>query len=302
MKYTVIGTGAIGGYYGGKLARAGLEVNFLARSDYEHIKQKGLQIDSVYGDFHLNNVNVFSSAGEMPETDAVIISLKTTSNRELKNIISPLVKAGTAILVLQNGLGMEEEIQKDFPDAAVIGGMCFICSQKRGHGHIVHMDEGSVNFSPLNEKHSVLMKNIIDDFEKAEIKASYTENLKSARWGKLLWNIPFNGLSVVLNANTSEIMNSEYATSIARMILEEVMEGAEACGCTLHPDSPERILKFTRKMVPYDPSMKLDFDSRRELEIEYIYRNPIKEAEKHGVKLPLIKMLADQLSFINSRF
>jgi len=302
MKYTVIGTGAIGGYYGAMLQKGGIEVDFLARSDFGHIKEHGLRIDSVGGDFLLDKVNVYSSNTELPDTDVIIVSLKTTSNKDLKNIISPAVKENTVILVMQNGLGMEEEISEIFPLARVIGCMCFICSQKHGDGHIVHLDKGSVNFAPLNEEDMPIVEKLQSDFLKAGIEASSSSDLRTSRWSKLLWNIPYNGLSVVLNSNTREIMNSSYGTSLARRLMEEVVRGAEACGCSLPEESIERSLHFTKIMTPYDPSMKLDFDNKRQMEVEYIYRRPMEEAKNNGVELHLIKMLADQLSFINEQF
>ena len=107
--YTVIGTGAVGGYYGGRLAENGRTVNFLARSDYRQIRDNGIRVDSPRGNFHLKDVSVYEKAKELPPADVLLIALKTTSNKMLRNLISPILTENTAILVLQNGLGMEDE-------------------------------------------------------------------------------------------------------------------------------------------------------------------------------------------------
>jgi len=170
MKYTVLGTGAVGGYYGARLQKSGLDVDFLARSDYSVIKERGLRIDSCQGDFVLDRVNVYSSAEELPPTDVILVSLKTTANDKLAELLRPVVKKGTVILILQNGLGMEEEVSALFPEAVVLGGMCFICSQKRGDGHIVHLDKGSISAAPLREEGRDLLMKIQDDFQKAGVE------------------------------------------------------------------------------------------------------------------------------------
>jgi len=297
MKYTVLGTGAVGGYYGARLQKSGLDVDFLARSDYSVIKERGLRIDSCQGDFVLDRVNVYSSAEELPPTDVILVSLKTTANDKLAELLRPVVKKGTVILILQNGLGMEEEVSALFPEAVVLGGMCFICSQKRGDGHIVHLDKGSISAAPLREEGRDLLMKIQDDFQKAGVEMTLLDDLKTARWNKLLWNIPYNGLSVVLEADTAQIMKSPHGHNLAKTLMEEVIRGGEACGCTFPPGSIENMLEYTRVMTPYEPSMKLDFDLGRRMELEYMYRRPLKAAAERGVSLPHIAMLADQLAF-----
>jgi 2-dehydropantoate 2-reductase len=301
MKYTVLGTGAVGGYYGARLQKSGLEVDFLARSDYSSIKEKGLRIDSCQGDFVLDRVNVYSSAEELPTTDVILVALKTTANDKLEELLRPVVKKGTAILILQNGLGMEEEVSVLFPEAVVLGGMCFICSQKRGDGHIVHLDKGSISAAPLREKDRDLLRTIQGDFQSAGVKMALLDDLTTARWNKLLWNIPYNGLSVVLDADTAQIMASPHGCRLAKTLMEEVIRGGEACGSTFPDGSIENMLEYTRIMTPYEPSMKLDFDMGRRMELEYMYRRPLKAALERGVALPYIAMLADQLAFREER-
>ncbi|MBN2628380.1 MAG: putative 2-dehydropantoate 2-reductase [Spirochaetales bacterium] len=297
MKYTVLGTGAVGGYYGARLQKSGLDVDFLARSDYSVIKERGLRIDSCQGDFVLDRVNVYSSAEELPPTDVILVSLKTTANDKLAELLRPVVKKGTVILILQNGLGMEEEVSDLFPEAVVLGGMCFICSQKKGDGYIVHLDKGSISAAPLREEDRDLLMKIQDDFQKAGVEMTLLDDLKTARWNKLLWNIPYNGLSVVLDADTAQIMKSPHGYNLAKTLMEEVIRGGEACGCSFPEGSVDTMLEYTRIMTPYEPSMKLDFDRGRRMELEYMYRRPLKAAAERGVSLPHIAMLADQLAF-----
>ena len=104
MKYAVIGTGAVGGYYGGRLANAGLDVHFLMHSDYEYVRKYGLQVDSCDGSFHLDSPNVYASTADMPKADVVIVALKTTRNHLLKELLPPLLHEETLVLLIQNGI------------------------------------------------------------------------------------------------------------------------------------------------------------------------------------------------------
>lgn len=297
MNYTILGTGAIGGYYGSKLQKAGIDVNFIARSDYQYIKDNGLKISSIDGDFTLPKVSVFNSVDETPMADVVIVSTKTTSNSMLPKLLKPIIKDGTIILVLQNGMGMEEELQKAFPQAKIIGGMCFICSQKLSDGHIGHFDQGTISAVPFNVEDMDLLKLLQEDFTVAGIKFSVFENLIEQRWKKLMWNIPFNSLSVILNADTGEIMNNANSLSIAKKLMLEVVEGAKSQGCNIEA-MVEVMINVTYKMTPYKPSMRVDYDFNRPLEIEYMFENPIAIAKANGVEMPLTELITKQLLFL----
>ena len=102
MRYAVIGTGAIGGFYGGRLMRAGNEVNFLLHTDYEYVKENGLQIDSCDGSFHLDNVKAFRSTEDMPEVDVVLVCLKSTREHLLKEMLPPLIKNNPLVVLIQS--------------------------------------------------------------------------------------------------------------------------------------------------------------------------------------------------------
>ena len=112
MRYGVIGTGAIGGYYGAKLAHAGQELHFLFRSDYEYVKQHGLQVDSCDGSFHLDDVNAYLHTEDMPKCDVVLVCLKSVNNSKLQTLLPPLLHDDTLVVLIQNGIGVEEEANR----------------------------------------------------------------------------------------------------------------------------------------------------------------------------------------------
>ncbi|MBN2658142.1 MAG: putative 2-dehydropantoate 2-reductase [Spirochaetales bacterium] len=301
MTFTVFGTGAVGAYYGARLARAGHTVHFLVRSDYEVIKEKGLTVLSPEGDIYLDKPSVFNSPEAVPPSDVILIALKTTGNKNLKEQLKPLIARNTAILILQNGMGMEEEMASWFPSNPVLGGMCFICSRKKAPALIEHLDKGAVTLGCGDERDRALRDSLYSLFNEAGIETSVVENLREARWRKLLWNIPYNGLSVVLNSDTRELMTTEGARELVEGLMEEVLAGAAACRCPIEREAMEKMLHYTEIMTPYEPSMKQDYMAGRPMEIEYMYEIPLAQALENGCDMKKVRMLKDQLHFIQNR-
>ena len=167
MRYGVIGTGAIGGYYGAKLARAGQEVHFLLRSDYEYVKQHGLQVDSCDGSFHLTDVNAYLYAEDMPTCDVVLVCLKSVNNSKLQTLLPPLLHTRTLVVLIQNGIGVEEDVQKMLPDAQLAAGLAFICSAKTKPGLVSHQCYGSINLANFSCRDETLMQAVVDEFRVA---------------------------------------------------------------------------------------------------------------------------------------
>jgi len=300
LSYSVVGTGAIGGFYGGRLAHAGREVRFLLHSDYEFVKEHGLRVDSCDADFVLPQVDAYRSAADMPESDVVLVCLKTVRNHDvLPDLLRPLIHEGTTVVLIQNGIGLEEDLQKVFPGVGIVAGLAFICSAKAGPGHIRHQDFGSINlgnYSCPSERFGALLADLLD----AGLKAAEVPYLE-ARWKKAVWNMPFNGMTVALNTSTDKLLNTPATRRLIYDQMMEVIGAARALGVsTLTSDFADLMMTTTDRMVPYSPSMKLDFDNRRPMEIEYLYTRPIAEARKAGFDMPKLAMLEAELRFIES--
>lgn len=303
--YAIIGTGAIGGFYGARFVRAGFEVHFLAHGDYKHIRDHGLVIESKDGDFSLPRVNVYESAADMPACDVVAITLKATANHILPEVLPAVVKNNGAVLVMQNGFGYEEEVAKIVGPERVFGVLCFICSNKTGPGHIRHLDFGHITVAQFTKDGSPsgitgTIREIADDFTKAGISAQTSPDLATARWKKLVWNVPYSGLSVVLNATTDTLNKNPHSRGLVESIMAEVCAAAAACGHPIEEDFIREMLESTDVMTPYRTSMKIDFDEKRPMEVEAIFGNPLRAAIKAGVKVPMMEMLYRELKFIDN--
>ncbi|EDX84182.1 2-dehydropantoate 2-reductase [Synechococcus sp. PCC 7335] len=318
LRYAIIGTGAIGGYYGARLQQAGADVHFLLRSSYESVKDHGIRVESIDGDFELSHVDAYNNPIDIPPVDVAVVALKTTQNVNLPELLPPL-NEGAAILSLQNGFGVEAAIaqylnQSGLPVPAICGGLCFICSNQVAPGHFRHLDYGRILLGVYNSQNhrcapTPLLEEIASDFTSASVQVDTTDDLPMARWEKLVWNVPYNGLSVVLEATTAAMMADASVRLLITTLMQEVVTTANAWGESISPsgqrylpaDIIDRMLTHTETMAPYRTSMKIDYDEKRPLEIAAILGSPVRVARSLGVDTPTMVMLKQQLTFLDRR-
>jgi 2-dehydropantoate 2-reductase len=297
MRYGVIGSGAIGGYYGGRLAKAGQEVHFLFRSDYEYVKKNGLQVDSCDGSFHIQ-ANAYNNTSDMPQCDVVLVCLKSVNNDKLKKLLPPLLHPRTLVVLIQNGIGVEEDVQRDFPGVQLAAGLAFICSAKTEHGRVNHQCYGSINLANYSCKDEALMQAVVSEFREAGIETGLVE-YHEARWKKAVWNMPFNGMTVALHAQTDELLKHPATRQLIREQMMEVVGAARALGVNGVDEAfVDKMIQMTDEMTPYSPSMRLDYDFHRRMEIYYLYTRPIETARKAGFRMSKLEMLEAELKFL----
>ena len=298
MKYGVIGTGAIGGYYGAKLAHAGQELHFLFRSDYEYVKQHGLQVDSCDGSFHLDDINAYLHTEDMPKCDVVLVCLKSVNNSKLQTLLPPLLHDDTLVVLIQNGIGVEEDVQKMFPDVQLAAGLAFICSAKSEPGRVNHQCYGSINLANYSCKDETLMQAVVDEFRQAGIETGLVE-YNEARWKKAVWNMPFNGMTVALHTQTDMLLKNKSTRQLIREQMMEVVSAAQHLGVkNLDVAFVDKMIDMTDNMTPYSPSMRLDYDFHRRMEIYYLYTRPLEIAREAGCPMPKLEMLEAELRFL----
>ena len=136
----------------------------------------------------------------------------------------------------------------------------------------------------------------------ASVAITIAPDLNTARWRKLVWNIPYNGLSVVLNSETDRLMAVEETRSLIRSLMIEVIEAAKACGAEISTSFADEMMEATQKMKPYRPSMMLDFLNHRKMEISRMYLSPVAEAKKHGFEMKRTMTVAQMLAFIEANY
>jgi 2-dehydropantoate 2-reductase len=305
----VIGAGAIGGFYGVMLARAGFDVHFLFRSEYDAVMENGLLLKSAtLGDTHLQPINAYRNAADMPPCDWLIVAAKTTSNAALAPAIAQAAAPGAKVMLFQNGFGVEDEMRALLPDHVhLVGGLCIVSVHREGPGVIEHYALGSVNLGyhsgPVQgaEGGRKVLEEAGALFSKAGVEAPLMDDLEKARWQKLVMNIPFNGLSVLLGSGTKPMMTHPRTRALVRELMEEVAAGAAACGHPVGDGYIDEAWAVTDGKPDARPSMLLDYAEKRPLELGAIYAAPLAAAAKAGQSMPKVEMLYQNLCFLDER-
>jgi 2-dehydropantoate 2-reductase len=297
MKVAIIGAGALGLYYGALLQKSGVETHYLLRRDYAAIKTEGLKVYSINGDFYLPQVHAWQTPAEIGKADLIIVGLKTFANDNYQQLIAPLLKDSSVILTLQNGLGNEETLAELFGAERVIGGVAFLCSNRGEPGTVHHLGAGRIILGEFAGKSLERVEQFAEMFCTAGVDCKTTDDLKRARWEKLVWNIPFNGLAALLLQSVDRLLAVKETRQLVRELMLEVIQAAnkqELCS-QIPVKFAESMLEFTDTMGAYKPSMQIDREEGRELEIGAIFRIPLAFASEKGIAMSRVDMLASLL-------
>jgi 2-dehydropantoate 2-reductase len=297
----IVGAGAVGGYYGARLAQHGVPVHFLLRGDFDAVQRHGWQIRSCDGDFSLppDRVNAYDDPADMPAVDLVIVTLKATGNDQFERLIAPLLKPQTILLTLQNGLGNEEQLAALFGPQRILGGLAFTCINRTAPGHIHHIDHGLIRLGEFNGGPSPRAQLICDLFNASGIHCQVLDSLASGRWEKLVWNIPFNGLGAAMDLSADRLIATSEGVELVISIMREVIATANAVGVPLDPKLPSHKIEHTRSMGAYLSSMQIDRRQGRPLETDAILSRPLQAARAAGLSVPRMEMVYRMVTLID---
>lgn len=307
--YTIIGTGAIGGYCAIKLQQAGFDVHCLLGRDYDYVREHGLTVVSVEtGTSQTVLVNAYRDASQMPPCDVILVALKTTANSILHDMLPKLMHENSVVVILQNGIGIEQEIAKFVPADKIIAGSTILKVSKDVPGTITHFGFNRIELAqyyPEVDKTGITqsVEMLVNNFIKAGFNATAATHLPTVKWKKLASNIPVSGLSVVLNASLSELVNNPASFELLTTITKEIISTATQCGAHMPKDFYQfrlNIFESFKTMTNSYPSMKVDFDAKRPLELHAIYENSINLAHCYQASMPLTQMLYQQLLYLST--
>ncbi|WP_028862646.1 2-dehydropantoate 2-reductase [Psychromonas aquimarina] len=302
MKILVIGAGAIGAYYGARLAQAGADVSVVVRSDYDGLIEKGeYTIQSHQGDFSFKPSQILKTPGDFQGTaDYVIVATKVLPGIDSRELLKDVVSDSTTIVLLQNGVEIEAPIQQAFPNTEIISGLCFICVNRVEPGVIDHQDYGHLVIGAYPQGKTERVQLLGDLFNRAGVQCEVSDHVQQARWVKLVWNAPYNPISVLAGGvDTQVIMANENAAKLVRDIMEEVYAVAKAVGAEFDYGVLQQNIDRTLKMCPYKPSMLLDYEAGREMEVESILGNAVKAARRVKAATPHMDSTYALLQLVN---
>jgi len=286
-KVLIVGAGAIGGFYGALLSKTGAEVSMVCRSDYDHVKQHGFIINSHHlGRWNFRPAQVLRQVSEFEGmADYVLLCTKVIPELDRVALIRPVVTDETAIVFIQNGVEIEQEIVSAFPSNEVISGLAFICCNRISPGEIAHLAYGRLALGNLPGFISRKTESLCALFSQAGIECEASADIITRRWQKCVWNASFNPLSVLSGGlPTLDILQSQEA--FVRSIMHEIGIIADACGHRLPSNIIDLNIASTYTMPPYKTSMLLDYESGHTMETEAILGNALRAGKRENIVSP----------------
>ncbi len=300
-KIAIIGSGAVGCYYGGMLAYSGQDVRFVMRSDLSAVRQHGLRIHTRGQTIELPHVKAYASSQEVGPCDLIIIALKTTANHALEHLLPPLLGPDTVLLTLQNGLGNEDFLAQGWGAERVMGALCFVCINRREPGVVDHLDHGSISVGEFQGLPQARTRWIVDAFLAAGIDAKAVASLAAERWRKLVWNIPFNGLSICAGgAMVADILAVDSLRTLARDLMRETCQAARKLGHDVSEEFADFQISRSYSMGAYKPSSMIDWELGRPVEVEAIWGEPWRQGTAVGVNMTRLETLYRLLQHLTS--
>jgi 2-dehydropantoate 2-reductase len=289
MKIAIIGTGGVGGYFGGKLARGGYDVTFIARGQHlKAIQQNGLTINSIQGNFKIDSVKATERIDSLAAADLVILGVKAWQVKDIAKSLIPIIKRESIVLPLQNGVLAAEELKEHINSENIIGGLCRIMSKIESPGIINHFGiEPTIVFGELNKSETDRLKLIKSIFDKAQINAIISADIHADLWKKFI-GICTSGLLAVTKTTYGELRELKETRQLMIELLSEIYNLSRKIGIQIESDFLEKTISII-DTFPYDSTSSLTRDvwEGKPSEIEYQNGTVVKLAEKYGVAAPV---------------
>ncbi|MBI3583905.1 MAG: 2-dehydropantoate 2-reductase [Nitrospinae bacterium] len=301
MKILIVGAGAVGGYFGGMLAKAGEDVTFLARGEHlKAIQEKGLYIKSINGDFNIK-IKAVERPDDNEKYDLIIIAVKSYDLSNACNNIKGTVKNDTVLMSLLNGVDSEEIIGGIFGADKVIGSVAFIGSQILEAGVISHTASGMITIGELNGSRSKRCEEILNTFERAKIPIKISENIQKDIWAKMVWNAGFNAITALTGSLASDVLSIPESRKIVEMAMKETVEVANKKGIRLSDDLAEKTISKTLKTGEIKTSMLQDRENGKAMEIDSINGAIVRLGHEMNIPVPVNETLYGAIKIINKR-
>ena len=328
LRIAIVGSGAVGCYYGARLWECGYDVMFHMRG--EHLKNslaKGLNITSVAGDVFIppEELKAYGHTSEMGQVGWVILALKSTGISATASLLDGLLSEKTRVFAIMNGMVDDDitrliegvEMGRELPPKlskcnAIYGGMALLCSNRIAPGHIDHSHAGKLTGSLARSRderddgaHRDAMIELWEPINAFEF--CWDDNLVRARWTKNVWNLPFNGISVAMNGITvDKIVNDPGLRRLAYTIMDETIAIANEdlkfhgsdTNFFLGEAEKNQMMSLSDNMGPYKTSTMLSLRNHEPMEVKYIFRKAVDRANELNVPAPTLETIVTQIEFL----
>lgn len=318
VEILIVGAGAIGAFYASRLALvSGTSVSVICRSNYQAVKAKGFHVTSPqYGDYTFKPARTFANADEARQSstkwDYIVVSTKALPDvSDDSTILEDLVSEQTAIVLIQNGLGVEDPYLKRFPHASICSAVTIASCAQPAHGEIKHNRWTRINSGPYlphldtgstkDSDAKVIEQNdafvaLLKEGGIKDAEAYSHAKLQMVRWHKIAINASMNPSSVLTLGSTNQAMASdpEFQKHLKAVMIEILETAPKVLGHPVPSEfaTPDQIIRSTQRNTSGSkPSMAIDWEGGKRMEIEVILGNPIRIAKERGFEMPRLQTL-----------
>ena len=305
MKIAIVGSGGVGGYFGGRLVAKGVDVTFLARGAHlAALRSKGLRILSPSGDLHLPAVKATDDPTSVGPVDVVLFAVKLYDTESAIALLPPLIGPHTLVVPLQNGVGSVERLARAIGRGHVAGGTCYVAAVIAEPGVIKHTAMGRLIFGPLRDgadRPPAPLQELLSACKGAGVEAVLSETIETEIWAKFVRLAVMSGMTAVTRSPVGVIVNDPDLAAMVVDALRESFAVANACGVPLDATVIPAIMK-ANQAIPGEmkSSMLEDLERGRPLELPFLSGMVVKLGEDHGVPTPVHRFIATALKpFVN---
>jgi 2-dehydropantoate 2-reductase len=298
MHVLVVGTGAVGGYFGGLLAASGRAVTFVARGENADCLQRGGLLIQGASEARRIAVRVVRHVKpeELEPVSVVIVAVKSRNLGEVAGVLTPLVSSPrhpqALVLPLLNGLESERFLALRLGPPRVIGGVAMIAASRPEPGRVLAPHGGSLVLAPCLPEQRSAVAALVEDWGQA-FPCRLAEDLAHVLWSKLLWNAPFNAVCALTGLPAGRVLDVPGVEALVRAVMREVQAVARAEGVLLADAELERMVRVTREAFPNTiPSMRQDLEAGLPTEVEELQGVVVERAARVGLGAPLTAALA----------
>jgi 2-dehydropantoate 2-reductase len=297
MRVAVIGSGGVGGFVGGRLAKAGHDVAFLARGEHlRALRATGLRVQSTDGDFEIPSVTATDRPDELGPADLFLFTVKTYDTEAAAAPLKPLLQPGATVLTLQNGIDNHERIDAVLGAGVALPGTIRLETSiaepgliaHTSKGHLIRFGEVSRHAAGAGSSQSERVERLRLAFEEAGLTVSVPPDMGVELWDKFLFIVPFSALTTLARAPIGEILAAPDLTATLSDLLAEAAAVAKAEGVDFGSDVVEQRLRWMRRLHPeFKSSMQRDLERSKPLEIDALAGAVVRLGARHGIPTPV---------------
>lgn len=301
MKILVMGAGAVGSYFGGRMAVAGENVVFCARGSYlKAFRERGIAIKSIRGALKLDTICATDDPREFAPYDLILFCVKAYDTDTAAKAIAGCLRDGGAILTLQNGVENEQRLGAIFGPDAIMGGNARVGVEMIQPGDLVHLSSGHIDFGELDGRETERARRIAEAFRRAGILGELTPKIKTLRWDKLVWNGAFNSVATISRCRVGGILDDPEGLRLVTDLMREIIAVARADGAEIEFNRVDSYLAHSQKNLrAIKTSTQQDLERGKRLEYEALAGAVVRAAHRHGIAVPIMETIYALLKLID---